>query len=608
MSGELSLDSVSPTQTSKETTINAVFAEIEASIAGVLVVDCSAGNGAVSATQAKRNSVVRIAGNTVARTVTFSPTKRLLTVKNTGSAAVTLTVGSTTSSLGAGAATVMYMDGTTNGLEVLALGGAIATTNLTDVDESTPPTTNQFLRWNAGTSKWIPWSWAVSTQTANYTLVLGDAASTLRMNVATANTLTIPPNSSVAFPIGSEVEVIQAGAGLTTITAGAGVTLNTPSAASTAQHQRCFLRKTATDTWNAVWMAAAGGGGGATALSGLSDVNVTEGSGIDGKYLKWNDATSKWIPDTPAGGVTTYTDPYGAHAYWYFRMTTDQGSNGQSIFAGLEFHAQPGGADLAYGSGGTPLVDSGGNISGANGPDKLFDNNSGTVWGSGSSTLPHRVGFHFPTPVHVQEIAIFATGGGTSFATMPIAGDVMYSDDGTTFTTAFSISTGVNWTSEGEKRVFTSPDISIGGGIGSHRYWMIDNVVSTTQNTDTPTSNTMELRASAGGAAQIPTAYGVHSDYFSSSTAADKLFDGSDSTGCSFKYLNIRNFFTLDMGSAKAVREIYLKSRNDGFNHQNWEVFDVLYSDDNKVFTKVCSIVTSDDGSATASYTFTLPA
>jgi hypothetical protein len=46
------------------------------------------------------------------------------------------------------------------------------------------------------------------------------------MNVAGANTVTVPPNSSVAFPVGTEIKVTQIGAGATTFVAGAGVTIN----------------------------------------------------------------------------------------------------------------------------------------------------------------------------------------------------------------------------------------------------------------------------------------------------------------------------------------------------------------------------------------------
>lgn len=90
----------------------------------------------------------------------------------------------------------------------------------------------------------------VNTQTASYTLVVGDAGKTVEMNVASANNLTVPPNSSVAFPVGTVVEVCQIGAGQTTIVAGSGVTVQTPETlVMTGQWSTVSLRKRATDTW-----------------------------------------------------------------------------------------------------------------------------------------------------------------------------------------------------------------------------------------------------------------------------------------------------------------------------------------------------------------------
>ena len=89
-----------------------------------------------------------------------------------------------------------------------------------------------------------------NTQTASYTLVLSDAGKAVEMNVGTANDLTVPPNSTVAFPVGTVVEVCQIGAGVTTIVAGAGVTINTPETLVLAgQWSTVSLRKRATDVW-----------------------------------------------------------------------------------------------------------------------------------------------------------------------------------------------------------------------------------------------------------------------------------------------------------------------------------------------------------------------
>ena len=61
-------------------------------------------------------------------------------------------------------------------------------------------------------------------QTASYTLVASDRGKIIEMNVAGANILTIPTNASVPFPIGTEIQVLQYGAGQTTIAGASGVT------------------------------------------------------------------------------------------------------------------------------------------------------------------------------------------------------------------------------------------------------------------------------------------------------------------------------------------------------------------------------------------------
>ena len=52
-------------------------------------------------------------------------------------------------------------------------------------------------------------------KTASYTAAITDAGKTVTMDVASANTVTIPTNASVAFPIGSRFDIVQIGAGQT---------------------------------------------------------------------------------------------------------------------------------------------------------------------------------------------------------------------------------------------------------------------------------------------------------------------------------------------------------------------------------------------------------
>ena len=90
-----------------------------------------------------------------------------------------------------------------------------------------------------------------NTQTASYSLVLTDNGKLILMNVATANNLTIPLNSSINFPVGTKIDVSQRGAGQTTIVATGGVTINSAGGALKLrlQYSGATLVQTATDVW-----------------------------------------------------------------------------------------------------------------------------------------------------------------------------------------------------------------------------------------------------------------------------------------------------------------------------------------------------------------------
>lgn len=97
-----------------------------------------------------------------------------------------------------------------------------------------------------------------SFTTNAYTLVLGDQGDILlASNGATAGTITIPTNASVAFPTGTQITVIQTGAGQITIQGAGGVTVNSTGATATApklrvQNSSATLIKSDTNTWYVV--------------------------------------------------------------------------------------------------------------------------------------------------------------------------------------------------------------------------------------------------------------------------------------------------------------------------------------------------------------------
>lgn len=85
----------------------------------------------------------------------------------------------------------------------------------------------------------------------SYTLVLADAGKCVELTNGSAVTLTVPPNSSVAFPTGTVITGRQYGAGQVTITPGSGVTLRSRGAAlkTAGTYAEFAMTKRGTDEW-----------------------------------------------------------------------------------------------------------------------------------------------------------------------------------------------------------------------------------------------------------------------------------------------------------------------------------------------------------------------
>lgn len=94
-------------------------------------------------------------------------------------------------------------------------------------------------------------AWSVNRQSgASYTLDADDASSMIVMESNNANTVLVPPESSVDFPVGTLVLVAQYGEGQTTIAAGSGVSILSPESLKIdAQYGQVRLVKTGADEW-----------------------------------------------------------------------------------------------------------------------------------------------------------------------------------------------------------------------------------------------------------------------------------------------------------------------------------------------------------------------
>lgn len=172
--------------------------------------------------------------NTTAGTTALSPAIDGITSVNLGDVLVCLTAGTYTLS------PALDSSGYLEPSQVPAFTGDVTTPGgslTTTLSAAAPVLNQQTTNAQVGTT---------------YTLVLTDAGKNIDMNNASANTLTIPLNASVAFPQWTLITVTMAGAGLTTIAGAGGVTLVKPTADSltiSAQYRTATLYKVATDTW-----------------------------------------------------------------------------------------------------------------------------------------------------------------------------------------------------------------------------------------------------------------------------------------------------------------------------------------------------------------------
>jgi hypothetical protein len=97
---------------------------------------------------------------------------------------------------------------------------------------------------------------AFDAETASYTAVLANNGQVVTMDNGSANTFSIPTNASVAFPIGTQINVLQIGAGQTTIQAVTSGTTTIQSTGATAAQPKLRVRysaatclKAGTDLW-----------------------------------------------------------------------------------------------------------------------------------------------------------------------------------------------------------------------------------------------------------------------------------------------------------------------------------------------------------------------
>jgi hypothetical protein len=135
-------------------------------------------------------------------------------------------------------------------------GGTITTTGTIAIDSTVATLTGtQTLTNKTLTDPKINLAFDAQTG-ASYTAVLDDNGQVVTMSNGSGNTFSIPTNASVAFPIGTQINVLQIGAGQTTIQAVTSGTTTIHSTGATAAQPKLRVRysaatclKAGTDLW-----------------------------------------------------------------------------------------------------------------------------------------------------------------------------------------------------------------------------------------------------------------------------------------------------------------------------------------------------------------------
>lgn len=119
----LNIAEVADGQINQYLTYNEALRSLESAANDFYVVDLSSGNVTLTAGQFTRAVLFKSDGNTVARTLTAPASKRLFIVQNTGTAALTVKIGTTEIAVPIDSGSLFYSDGTANGLLAIAGGG-----------------------------------------------------------------------------------------------------------------------------------------------------------------------------------------------------------------------------------------------------------------------------------------------------------------------------------------------------------------------------------------------------------------------------------------------------------------------------------------------------
>lgn len=207
---------------------------------GVMI---GAGTSAVAVTSAGTAGQALVSGGASA-----DPAFATLGVAGGGTGATTLTAHGVL--VGEGTSAVAALTAGTNGQVLVGSTGADPVfATLTSSDSSITFTTGAgTLSLQAASSGVFP---VDTNSNTTYTLALTDASKFLVWTAGSTATITVPLNATIAFPVNTEIDFFQQGAGQVVFAAAGGVTIQSANSnlKIAVQFGGATLKKLATDTW-----------------------------------------------------------------------------------------------------------------------------------------------------------------------------------------------------------------------------------------------------------------------------------------------------------------------------------------------------------------------
>lgn len=150
--------------------------------------------------------------------------------------------------------------------------------------------------------------------------------------------------------------------------------------------------------------------------------------------------------------------PAAAHDFWRIYITEADNDGPYISLSEMQFASTVSGAALpvssADGSASTVGAIYSDSYSGSYPGGNAFDGAGGTFWATGSGST-HWLGYHFPSPVTVNEVRITARSPDT-FGQSPKAFTVQSSDDGIRWANEWAVANSPGWAAA-ELRAFPRP-------------------------------------------------------------------------------------------------------------------------------------------------------